>query len=245
MPSSPVSESTGTPRPAEDVQGIGPLFTPPYVYLMFPVVVAGAAVLFPLLPVGGGGGPFVMLQPMLVLFALALLGAVGTLWPMHLRIGNDGVLIRWFRLQRYIPYRDLAAVEVHRSARSRGLLFVTRKGRRFAVPLQMHVMSFGAKSENLERILALLDRIGGYAVPIAKRVEHKSEVDRPERDAESEPIAVVEDAALPSARRVAAARRLGNVDELTRSRLLVFLAATADPVLRRAIEVAVGQKAAS
>lgn len=235
-PALPGSKSTTAPRPAEDVQGIGPLFTPPYVYLMFPVVVVGVAVVFPLLPVGGGGGPFAMVPPMLVLFALALVGAVGSLSPMRLRIGNDGVLIQWLRLHRYIAYRDLAAVEVHRSARSRGLLFVTRTGRRFPVPLQMHVVSFGVKSEHLEPILDLIDRIGAYAVPIAERVDHEPGNDTPDPETTVSSLALVEDTALPSQARVAAVKRLQAPDEPTRDRVRAVAAATADPKLRQALE---------
>jgi len=229
--------STDTPQPAEVIQGVGPLFTPPYVYVMFLVVVVAAVVMFPLLPVGGGGGPFAMLVPLLILGALSLLGAVGSLWPMRLIIGNDGVHVSWLVLDRYISYRDLAEVEVHRSARSRGLMFVTRKGRRIPVPLQMHVISVGPQTEKLEHITSLLERIACHAVPIAQRVNAEN-ANHDASPTAKDPLSIVVDAGERWQLRAEAAGALGPLDDDTRTQLHDLAASTAHPKLKHVLEVA-------
>jgi hypothetical protein len=229
--------STEKPQPAEVVQGIGPLFTPPYVYVMFPVAVLAALLIVPLLPVGGGGGPFAMLVPLLILGALSLLGAVGSLWPMRLVIGNDGVHVSWLFIDNYISYRDLAEVQVHRSARSRGIMFVTRKGRRIPVPLQMHVISVGPKTEKLEHITSLLERIGCLAIPIAERVNHEDRGASDGRGADHA-MAVVVDAGECWQARAEAAMALGPLDDVSKARLRDLAASTANPKLRQMFEAA-------
>jgi len=233
------ASSTEKPPPAQVVQGIGPLFTPPYVYVMFPAVVVAAVLIFPLLPVGGGGGPFAMLVPLLILGVLSLLGAVGSLWPMRLVIGNDGVHVSWLFIDRYISYRDLAEVQIHRSARSRGIMFVTRKGRRIPVPLQMHVISVGPQTEKLEHITSLLERIGCLAIPIAERVSRE---DRGARDDRTPPadnaMTVVVDAGERWQARAEAAMALGPLDDASKARLRDLAVSTANPKLRQMFEAA-------
>jgi len=204
-----------------------------------------------------GLGPAFLVVPALLLAAMMVV-------PTRLRVGADGLEIRWMGTHRFERYDDIARVVRYEKGfgRSRviGLEVSLRSGQTLRLPVQDRSWDSDQIGLVEERIREAREGLrAGDTVSDAARLERGT---RGMKDwvAELQAIGaganvtlrtaplpkdrllrVVEDASLRSASRAAAAVALvADLDDDARARLRVVAESTAEPLLRVALERAAG-----
>ncbi len=201
----------------------------------------------------------VLCAPLLAVSLIAWLGAAAALGPLLsvswmiaptiLRVGADGIALKWFRHERFIPHADIGRVEEYQN--TRGLptcALVLTSGERVATIAGTNATRLASAVKEAKRSLddglsvarsALRRKNSGSLQEWVVHLRSIRQVSSLRRAAVriEDLWALVEDATAPALERAAAAVTLNaQGDEPTRVRLAEVAEATAMPKLRIALD---------
>lgn len=183
---------------------------------------------------------------------------VGSLWPTTVRVGADGVLVKWLTYQRFVPHDDILAVRVEErgfgNSKHTAVVLTLENGPEIALPIERGALSDNEAPRVAQRIdeaKAIHDRGGADFDAHVLARHHESTEDwvrmlrgltrlathRTSMVRATDLWKIVEShGAAPLARAAAAVALEPELGEPDRTRLRVAAATTAQPRLRVALD---------